>query len=199
MGFDFFQFHAVAHDLDLVVDAPQAMEYALCVAHGQIARAVPACAAMLRKALRGEFRGVQVAQRQLHAANGQLTGLPVGKCLSLLVDHCGSAARQYLPDSDHAAPLGDHKGFALDHAKHGGFGGPVEVDDGAVRRGAVPGLYGALRQLFAAENRQAQGRQAARCQDIELRQHAGQRGNRIPHRQGVGARELDRIHHLRGR
>lgn len=92
VGVDFFQFDAIAVDLDLVVDAAEAVEGSRSVADCLVAGQIPAFAGMNGKAGGGQFRRAEIAGGELDASDGQFSRRTVGDRLPLGVEHGGFAA-----------------------------------------------------------------------------------------------------------
>ncbi len=124
---DFTEFHAIAADFDLGVEAPQVLNAAVRQAARPIAAAVQALAADVRrsdKTLGGQLRGVQVAARQAEAADAELARFAVGYRPQALVED------EYLRIGDGPANRGRR---VLRRAAHAVAGG----EDGGLRRAVV--------------------------------------------------------------
>ena len=129
-GFDFAQLHAKTANLDLVVGAAQALHGTVFLNFGQVAGAVQprfACVGGPRvgqKFFGGQIRPAQIALRYTGADDAQLARFALRHGALLVVEHQHAVVGQRPADGDGlvAAQL-------RQTGRHGGFGGPVGVEN----------------------------------------------------------------------
>ncbi len=133
-GFDFAQLDAEAAQLHLEVGAAQVVQRAVRLPAHEVSRAVEALAGHATEgvgdeALGGQLRAAQVAARQAHAADEELSGHAGGHRVQVRVQHVETHVGQRAADGGLLAiGCADGEGGA-----DGGLGGAVGVDEAAPR------------------------------------------------------------------
>ena len=160
-GLDLAEFHPVAADLDLVVEAAEELQYAVRGLPDPVAAAVPAATVAFDEGCRGEFRVTEVARGQSGSGDVQFTCFAGSAGAAVLGDDgqfgaCHGTADGQLPYVVGRTGVDDVAGGV-----DGGLGWPVQVGDPVLRSPArvdqvEPAAYVRGGQCLAAESRAIQ-------------------------------------------
>ncbi len=168
------QLDAEAPELDLRIDPPAELDFAVSGPGAQVAGAVQAPHAARGKRVGHEILGIEfrardVTARHARAADVQLAGLAGGNRAEAIVENVHLIVGDGPADGD--APAGVKLATGGDHRC---LGGAVGVDHPQSR--PVPAPHQVRRARFAAEDQEAQGRHVG-AHHRQERGHAGENGD----------------------